>query len=65
MSGADRAGRMRVYLSHGSLSFPGYFGERALAALREHADVVRNPGVEELRDEALAAAAAGCDAIIA
>jgi D-3-phosphoglycerate dehydrogenase len=57
--------RMKVYLSHGTLSFPGYFGERALAALREHADVVRNPGEAELRDEALAEAAAGCDAIIA
>lgn len=56
---------MKVYLSHGTLSFPGYFGERALAALREHADVVRNPGEAELRDEALAQAASGCDAIIA
>ena len=56
---------MRVYLSHGTLSFSGYFGERALAALREHAQVVRNPGEVELRDEALAEAAAGCDAIIA
>jgi D-3-phosphoglycerate dehydrogenase len=57
--------RMKVYLSHGTLSFPGYFGERALAALGVHADVVRNPGEAELRDEALARAAAGCDAIIA
>ena len=56
---------MKVYLSHGTLSFPGYFGERALLALRAHAEVVRNPGGEELRDEALAAAAADCDAIIA
>lgn len=56
---------MKVYLSHGTLSFPGYFGERALAALRQHAEVVRNPGETELRDAALAEAAAGCDAIIA
>lgn len=56
---------MKVYLSHGTLSFPGYFGERALAALRQHAEVVRNPGEAELRDAALAEAAAGCDAIIA
>ena len=56
---------MKVYLSHGTLSFPGYFGERALAALRQHAEVIRNPGENELRDEALAEAAAGCDAIIA
>ena len=56
---------MKVYLSHGTLSFPGYFGERALAALREHAEVVRNMTEAEPRDEALAEAAAGCDAIIA
>jgi len=56
---------VRVYLSHGTLSFPGYFGERALAALREHAEVVRNMTQVEPRDEALAQAAAGCDAIIA
>lgn len=56
---------MRVYLTHGTLSFPGYFGERALAALSEHAEVVRNMTEAEPRDEALAEAAAGCDAIIA
>jgi D-3-phosphoglycerate dehydrogenase len=56
---------MRVYLSHGSLSFPGYFGERALAALNQHAEVVRNMTEAEPRDEALAEAARGCDAIIA
>lgn len=56
---------MRVYLSHGTLSFPGYFGERALAALSQHAEVVRNLTEAEPRDEALAQAAAGCDAIIA
>ena len=56
---------MKVYLSHGTLSFPGYFGERALAALSEHADIVRNMTETEPRDEALAEAASGCDAIIA
>lgn len=56
---------MRVYLSHGTLSFPGYFGERALAALSQHAEVVRNMTEAEPRDEAMARAAAGCDAIIA
>lgn len=56
---------MKVFLSHSTLSFPGYFGERALAALREHAEVVRNMTEMEPRDEALAEAAAGCDAIIA
>ncbi|UPY34941.1 NAD(P)-dependent oxidoreductase [Sediminicoccus sp. KRV36] len=56
---------MKVYLSHGTLSFPGYFGERALAALQAHAQVVRNLTETEPRDEALAEAATGCDAIIA
>ncbi len=60
-----QSSRMKVYLSHGTLSFPGYFGERALAALREHAEVIPNPSEDEPRDEALAQAAAGCDAIIA
>jgi len=56
---------MKVYLSHRTLSVPGYFGNGALAALREYIDVARNPDEAELRDEDLAAAAAGCDAIIA
>jgi len=56
---------MKVYLSHGTLSFPGYFGERALAALSQHAEIVRNMTEAEPRDEALAEGASGCDAIIA
>jgi len=56
---------VRVYLSHSTLAFPGYFGDRALAALHEHAEVVRNLTDRELRDTELAEAAAGCGAIIA
>ncbi|MBB5695225.1 NAD(P)-dependent oxidoreductase [Muricoccus pecuniae] len=56
---------MKVFLSHSTETFPGYFGERALAALREHAEVVRNTTDRELRDAELAQAAAGCQAIIA
>ncbi|WP_424810673.1 hydroxyacid dehydrogenase [Roseococcus sp. YIM B11640] len=57
--------RLRVFLSHGTDTFHGYFGDRALAALREHADVVRNTTDRDLRDAELAEAAAGCQAIIA
>ena len=56
---------MKVFLSHSTETFPGYFGERALAALRQHAEVVRNTTDRELRDAELARAAAGCQAIIA
>ncbi|MCR0982672.1 NAD(P)-dependent oxidoreductase [Roseomonas populi] len=56
---------MKVFLSHSTATFPGYFGERALAALKEHAEVVRNMTDRELRDGELAQAAAGCQAIIA
>ncbi|MDB5415401.1 MAG: hydroxyacid dehydrogenase [Rubritepida sp.] len=56
---------MKVFLSHGTDTFPGYFGDRALAALQQHAQVVRNPTARDLRDAELAEAAAGCDAIIA
>ncbi len=56
---------MRVFLSHSRLAFPGYFGERALAELARHAEVLRNHTDIEPRDEALAEAARGCDAIIA
>ncbi|WP_376096915.1 NAD(P)-dependent oxidoreductase [Roseomonas sp. CCTCC AB2023176] len=57
--------RLRVFLSHGEETFPGYFGDRALSALQQHADVVRNTTGRDLRDEELAEAARGCHAIIA
>jgi D-3-phosphoglycerate dehydrogenase len=56
---------MKVYLSHSTQTFPGYFGERALVALQAHAEVVRNATDRELRDVELAQAAAGCEVIIA
>ncbi|MBI0432255.1 NAD(P)-dependent oxidoreductase [Roseomonas sp. KE0001] len=56
---------MKVYLTHTDEAFAGYFGDRALAALREHAEVVRNTSGRVLAGAALAEAAAGCQAIIA
>ncbi|WP_431282122.1 NAD(P)-dependent oxidoreductase [Humitalea sp. 24SJ18S-53] len=56
---------MKVFLSHTPENFPGYFGDRALAALAQHAKIVRNPTDRDLRDAELAEAAKGCDAIIA
>ena len=34
---------LRVFLAHTPEMFEGYYGARALAALRDHAEVVRNP----------------------
>jgi D-3-phosphoglycerate dehydrogenase len=56
---------LRVFLAHSPEMFVGYYGERALAALRQHAEVVRNPGDAVLRGAALAEAARGCQVIVA
>jgi D-3-phosphoglycerate dehydrogenase len=56
---------MKVFLTHTDDAFPRYFGDRALAALRGHAEVVRHRGDAVLSGAALAEAAAGCQAIIA
>jgi D-3-phosphoglycerate dehydrogenase len=56
---------VKVFLSHTEENYPGYFGDRALAALQRHAEVVRNTTGRDLRDAELAEAAAGCQAIIA
>ncbi|MBR0657219.1 NAD(P)-dependent oxidoreductase [Plastoroseomonas arctica] len=56
---------LRVFLAHTQPMFEGYYGERALAGLREHAEVVRNTTGAALVGRALADAAAGCQAIIA
>ena len=56
---------LRVFLAHTPEMFEGYYGERALAALRDHAEVVRNPGDTVLSGAALAQAARGCQAIVA
>jgi len=56
---------MKVFLTHTEEAFSRYYGERALAALREHTEVVRNRTGRVLEGAALAEAAAGCQAIIA
>lgn len=56
---------MKVFLTHTDEAFPRYYGERALAALREHAEVVRNGTGRVLSGAALAEAAAGCQVIVA
>jgi len=56
---------MKVFLAHTPEMFAGYYGDRALAALRQHAEVVRNPGDAVLSGAALAEAARGCHAIVA
>lgn len=56
---------MRVFLSHTNEQFAGYFGDRPLAALSANADVVRNTSGNVLQGATLAAAASGCQAIIA
>ena len=57
--------KLRVFLSHSPEMFEGYYGPRALAALSEHAEVIRNPGATVLSGAALAEAARGCHAIVA
>lgn len=56
---------MKVFLAHTPEMFAGYYGDRALAALRQHTEVVRNPGDTVLAGTALADAARGCQAIVA
>lgn len=56
---------LRVFLTHTPEMFVGYYGDRALAALEQHAEVVRNPGDTILKGAALADAARGCQAIVA
>lgn len=58
--------RPRVFVSHPSDKLEQYYGERALAALRELAAEVRlNPEPRDLALPELCAAAQGCDALIA
>lgn len=56
---------LKVFLAHTPEMFAGYYGERALAALAQHAEVLRNPGDTVLSGAALAEAARGCHAIVA
>jgi len=57
--------KLRVFLPHTPEMFEGYYGPHALAALVEHAEVIRNPGTKVLSGAALAEAARGCHAIVA
>jgi len=59
------AAMLRVFLAHTPEMFEGYYGARALAALEQHGEVVRNPGTTVLTGAALAEAARGCQAIVA
>ncbi len=54
-----------VFVSHPSDRLAMYFGERAEARLRAFADVRLNPEPRDLDGAELAAAAQGCDALIA
>ncbi|WMS41434.1 NAD(P)-dependent oxidoreductase [Acuticoccus sp. MNP-M23] len=56
---------MRVFLPHTPDMLANYYGPRALAALREIADVAINDTGGILRGAALAEAAAGCSIIVA
>jgi len=56
---------MRVFLAHTPEMRANYYGARALAELRKIAEVVTHEGTETLAGAALAAAAAGCQAIVA
>lgn len=56
---------MRVFLAHTPEMRANYYGDRALAALRQVAEVTLHEGTQTLAGAALARAAAGCQAIVA
>jgi len=56
---------MRVLLTHTPEMRANYYGDRALAALRQVAEVTLHEGAAPLAGAALARAAAGCQAIVA
>ncbi len=56
--------RLTVYLTHTPDALANYYGERALAALRQVADVRLNGSGRHLAGKELAEAARGCQAII-
>lgn len=60
------AAPLRILLTHTDAMFRNYYGERALLALRDHGEVVRNTTGRVLDDPAaLAAAAQGVDVVVA
>ena len=58
------ANRLHVYLTHTPDALANYYGERALVALRQVAEVRLNASGRHLAGAELAEAAAGCQAII-
>ena len=54
----------RVFLTHSPDMLRNYYGERAVAALAQHAEVVINPTGDVLDAEALTQAARGCEIIV-
>jgi len=54
----------RVFLTHTPEMLRNYYGERAWAALKNHAEVRINPTGEVLGAEALAHAARGCEIVV-
>ena len=56
--------RIRVYLTHAPDARANYYGDEALAALREAAEVRLNETDRNLSGRELVEAAAGCDAIV-
>ena len=62
MTGPGR--RLRVYLTHAPEARANYYGDEALAKLREVADVKLNETDRDPSGRELAEAAAGCDAIV-
>ncbi len=56
---------LRVFLAHTPEMRANYYGDRALAALRQVAEVTLHEGDAPLSGAALAQAAAGCQAIVA
>jgi len=60
----DPRRRLRVYLTHTPDAFANYYGDDALAALREVAEVRRNERDRDLSGRELAEAAQGCELIV-
>jgi len=54
----------RIFLAHTPAMLAGYYGPRAVAALRDIAEVVVNPTGEHLDADALAVHASGCAIIV-
>ena len=55
---------MKILLTHSPEAMANYYGERALAALRQAGDVVRNDKPHSLEGEELINAAKDCDLIV-